>query len=396
MEVRALSKKIETLDIRPKEYEIQPSLSENTVSFLLAQPMQFTVEVNGFHHALHIFSNPMETYACYRGKPGVRYFGPGVHEAGLISLSDGETLVLDHGAVVHGGVAAQKAKHIRILGRGILDSSHYPRVNLLPEDQRDKAVNGCVRLFQCEDVEIDGIILRDSNAWTITPMDCQRVNIRNVKLIGMWRYNSDGIDLCNCRDCRIDHSFLRTFDDGVVLKGLPYNGKNSDGSLALGEGDVARCQVTDCVFWCDWGRAIEIGVETYCDRMEDILFSHCHVIRTAHVALDIQNGHRAYIHKVRFEDISFEVDSQPLPCVLQNAPGEVYPGKAGEGAPQMFAAYVFVWTPQPIGERGKIEDVSLKNIRVYAERMPESVIHGYDSRHQVENICFEDVVLEWK
>lgn len=389
--VELLSQSPEEVAVRPKEYDIRPEVSGRSVSFSLSQPLQFTLEINGFHHALHLFANPMEDFCQYQGKPGVHYYGPGIHKAGLIRLQSNETLVLDHGAVVHGGVIAENGEHIRILGRGILDSSLYPRVELLPEEQRKQAVNGCIRLLHCKDVTITGIILRDSNAWTITPIDCNRLLFENLKLIGMWRYNSDGIDLCNCQDAEIRHCFLRTFDDGVVLKGLPYMGKDSQGQLRLGESDLARCKVTDCVFWCDWGRAIEIGVETYCDHMEDVLFSHCHIIRTAHVALDIQNGHRARIERVRFEDISFEVDPHPLPCILQTAPGQQYPGKPGQGSPQLFAAYVFLWEPQPIGERGSIRQVTVKNVRVYGGPHPDSQLYGYDSAHRVENLTFENI-----
>lgn len=409
VEVRSLAKRVESAAIRPTAYGIRPEVYYDTIRFTLEKPCHFTVEINGCHNALHCFVNPFADWKQYEGRPGVRYFGPGVHDAGLIRLQSGETVVLDTGAVVYGGVAAEHAADIRVCGYGILDTSRHPRVQLLHErleqaeragedtaplrQALDSAPSGCMRFFDCENVAVDGVVLRDSNAWTITPTACRNVEIHNVKLIGMWRYNADGIDICNCVHSRISHSFLRTFDDGVVLKGLPYNGKDENGALRLGEQNLLDCVTTDCVFWCDWGRALEIGVETYCDRLADVAFERCHVIRSQHVALDFQVGHRAVCENIRFEDCSFEVDDQTPAPLLQTAPGQTYENPDPAFVPAFFVAYVFEWTPQIIGERGAIRGVTVKNVRLYGGPKPRSLLYGYDAQHMVEDVRFEAVTF---
>jgi len=55
------AKEIKTLDIRPKEFGIKPVIKGNTIEFKLLKPLQFVVEVNGYHQALHVFANPAET-----------------------------------------------------------------------------------------------------------------------------------------------------------------------------------------------------------------------------------------------------------------------------------------------------------------------------------------------
>jgi hypothetical protein len=42
------------------------------------------------------------------------------------------------------------------------------------------------------------------------------VDISNYKLIGLWRYNSDGIEICNSEDVTIRDSFVRSFDDSKL------------------------------------------------------------------------------------------------------------------------------------------------------------------------------------
>lgn len=52
----------------------------------------------------------------------------------------------------------------------------------------------------------------------------------NVKLVGLWRYNADGIDICNSQDVVIRNSFVRAFDaqhtvQGVTIDNLWLNSK---------------------------------------------------------------------------------------------------------------------------------------------------------------------------
>lgn len=72
----------------------------------------------------------------------------------------------------------------------------------------------------CKNIKIEGITIRDSLVYNIRPLACDTVDIKNVKLIGNWRYNSDGIDMHNYTDVSIDNCFLRTFDDSICVKGF--------------------------------------------------------------------------------------------------------------------------------------------------------------------------------
>lgn len=46
------------------------------IEFKLTKPSQFVVEVNGYHHALHVFANSIEDYNIDKEAPNVQYFGP--------------------------------------------------------------------------------------------------------------------------------------------------------------------------------------------------------------------------------------------------------------------------------------------------------------------------------
>ena len=82
----------------------------------------------------------------------------------------------------------------------------------------------------------------------------ERGDREDVKVIGQWRYNSDGIDLHNMQNAQIIHCFARTFDDCLVIKGV-----HKVGGMDTGHQSVRDILVENCVLWNDWGRALELG-----------------------------------------------------------------------------------------------------------------------------------------
>lgn len=371
------SRPVASVDIRPLSYEIKPSVEDDRIKFQMPKPGFVTVEVNGTHHALHLFASPLEEDTPDQNDPNVRYFGPGIHKAGRIDLKSGETVYIAGGAIVHGVISANEASNISILGRGILDVSTFGR----------EGFPGPISLYKCANVKIDGIIIRDSNVWAVTPRDCEHLSISNIKLIGLWRYNADGIDIVNCQDVSIDKCFIRSFDDSIVIKGLK----------GTGDKPVKDVRVNDCVIWNDWGRAIEIGAETVAPEISGLTFKNCDIIHTVHIAMDIQHGDRALIQDVRFENICFEIDDNtPLP-IYQSSKDQKYSITGKEGyCPRLIVLEIRANSYSNDKERGRIQNIVFKDIFVTGKDFPESYFVGYDSEHQVKDITIENLRINGK
>lgn len=186
----------------------------------MEKPAYFTVEPYGRRNALHIFADPISGYRIDEADENVIYFGKGEHDVGMIHLRSNQTLFIDEGAVVYACVRAIDAENIRMIGRGILDNSRNKEQILFEAnaENNDTAVKNAVRLHTiqleyCTNIEIEGITIRDSLVYNIRPIACRNLDIKNVKIIGCWRYNSDGIDMHNCVNVNIENCFVRTFDD---------------------------------------------------------------------------------------------------------------------------------------------------------------------------------------
>ncbi|MHB8521425.1 MAG: hypothetical protein ACYDH9_11805 [Limisphaerales bacterium] len=113
--------------VRPSARQVRPSVNGRIIAFAFPKVGQVTVELDGPHHALHLFADPPETDMPTGDGAGLRYFGPGVHRPGKIRLKSGETLYVAGGAVVYTAVEARGGSGVRILGRGIIDASDYER-----------------------------------------------------------------------------------------------------------------------------------------------------------------------------------------------------------------------------------------------------------------------------
>ena len=376
VEVRS-QRPVETVVVRPSALGIEPRVEGDRITFELDRPRHLVVEVNGPHHALHLFASPPEAEAPAPDAEGVRYFGPGVHRPGRITLASNETVYIAAGAVVYGSIHATGARNIAVRGRGIIDQAPFERGQ----------GGGAIRFTDCSDVAIEGVVMRDPDVWCCSLFGCSDALIADVKLVGLWRYNADGIDICNSRDVTVRDCFVRSYDDAIVLKGLEF-GQNS-----LDDRPVTNVQVSRCTIWCDWGRALEIGAETCAPEFADITFEDCDIVRTTHIAMDIQHGDRALVRNVRFADIRVEMEAPNPRPQMQQSPEDRYSPPGDDYLPALFVIVIRGTNYSKDDERGSVRDVVFRDIAVSAPRMPASSLQGFDAEHTVDGVTFENVRL---
>ena len=369
---------VRSVMVRPISLGTKPTVKGDRVMFEMSKPGSVVVEINGSHRALHLFANPLEKDVPPPNAAGVRFFGPGVHHPGIINMVTNQTIYIASGAVVYGSIQANNVSNIRIGGRGIIDVSQFDRTNSF----------GAIRLTECSNAVISGIVLRDPNVWGCSLFGCRNAAISNVKLIGLWRYNADGIDICNSQDVTIRDSFIRSFDDSIVLKGT---------GGAYGNRPVHNVKATGCVIWNDWGIALEIGAETSAPEISDILFEDCDIIRATQVALGISHGDRATVRDVRYKNIRIELgDDNPRPR-LQASPEDRYESKPGDDYLPLLLAVNINATPYSKDvELGNVRDVLLENVSVTGPRMPESFLRGFDAGHTVQGITINNLRFNGK
>ena len=277
------------------------------------RPCQFSICLDKGKRVLHVFANPpFAAPAAERGR--VVRFGPGEHHVGVVAPQSGDTVVIEEGAVVYGAILVANVRDVRIVGRGIVDGSYLDRADHGSAAHRAALAAGippgfygaemavtCLTVYGSENVAIEGITLRDPPRWALTVRAQSRdVEIDNVKIVGCWRYNSDGIDVCASENVAIRDSFVQSFDDCIVARG----------AYLEGDGPVTRGVTAErCVLWCDWGKCLEVWAGPYPCLIEDVRFRDIAAIHPSGTVCDVTTWFASSDTRIRdvvFEDI--EVD----------------------------------------------------------------------------------------
>lgn len=387
VKVRVISRKrpLDNLKIQPASRKITPALDGDGLTFELTEaPTHLSIEPDAKNGPLLLFANPLEEEVPRPGTPGVKYFGPGVHETGIIKLAANETVYIAGGAVVKGGIHAC-GDNIRIMGRGILDGFDWPRNYNGPED-------GFIRLSDCNNVLIEGIIVKDGWAWNVNLCGCNNVHIRNLKIIAARCENDDGIDLCNCQHVKIEDSFIRTEDDCIAPKGFGYrNGQ-----------EVTDIEVVRSTLWSDKAHIWRIGCECRADAMRNMVFRDIDVLHYTEnwwipgefpaemeakelwdpvpefmldlpTCISIQPGEDMRMENIRFEDIRINHEGQKWFM-------EIFPK-------------VTLWAERKVP--GVLRDCLFKDVRLTGDSCGVQGgirICGLDQAHDVRDIRFANVV----
>ena len=391
----------ETARILPMSRTGSVVRTEKTISIALSAPEQFIVDFGKESEPLHVFVNaPWK----YEPREGDIYFGPGEHEAGVIAPKSGQRVVFDRGAVVYGALFAYKADDIEIVGRGILDSSRMGRQDAaarefrkslgLPEFDTEYAC-GAFTVYGCRNVKMEGFVIRDTPFWSLIVRNgCRNVDIRNVKVIGQWRYNSDGFDICASEDVTIRDCFLRTFDDCVVARGPYLDGETTP---------VRNMLVENCNLWCDWGKNMEVWAGHLPALIENVTYRGNRLLSVAHIPADVTTWYgstNTVIRNVTFEDIELDLLPDRAREVLQRADDQVF---VAEPWPSQVLFEITVQPPaknldnqQQSREgdfsayRARYEGILLKDFRVYGAKLPLTALAAtYHEGQRIKDVKTE-------
>ena len=392
--------------VRPLSRGVTPLVEGRCATLSLNTPGAYTVEADGFHEALHVFFDPVTDFEPYtRGAKTVLRYGAGVHTVGRVELHSNTAVIIDRDAVVYGSFMAVNAENITVCGYGVLDGSREERISgddLLPLSydgpvptdreeflqflSRNRVLDGILRFYRCQNVCVEGVTLRDASTFGLIAAGCDDVVIHNIKTVGMWRYNADGIDLFNCRRAVIRNCFLRDFDDCIVLKGI----------CGWDDRNMEQILVESCVTWCDWGRNLEIGAETNAPAFRHITFRNCDCIHGSTIFCDVHHHNRAEISHVVFEDIRCEYTKHQLSDTYQHDMEAPFVAATPARHPLLLAAPILkMGLFAKDGLSGRTHDVTFRNIHMLtdAEGLPEPGVWivGVDEDHRVTDVTLDGI-----
>jgi polygalacturonase len=318
------------------------------------------------------------------GGPKVRYFGPGVHDAGLIDLKSGETVYLAAGAWVRGKIRARDARGVSIMGHGVLDGSEIEKSNGGYDEQ------GPILLDGTQDARIEGITIFNSREWTVHLRRANGTKIDGIRILNPGSWNGDdGIDIDSSSHVVVENVFVRTGDDCVVVKNMADTG-------------ATDIWLRHSALWNmpNGGNGVEIGFENRSHSIGDV---HVQDVDMIHVergaAISIHNGDSGVIENVSYDNIRVEDAHRKLIdfAVLYAPYGPDKPASQAEISRRMdrggtwdaILCYLPGEKADLASRRGHIRNVTVKNLQVVAGDLPYSVVAGFDAAHGVENVVID-------
>lgn len=375
----------------------------------LDRPRLFVLALAGGAHVLHVFANPPFAPPAASGK--VRRFGPGEHHVGVVVPESGETVVIEEGAVVYGAILVANAHDVRIVGRGIVDGSYLDRAShasaayhaalaagIAPGFYGAEMAVTCLTCFASSRVRVEGVVFRDPPRWTVIVRGGSRdVSIDNVKIVGCWRYNSDGINVCASENVAIRDSFIRSFDDCLIARGRYLEG----------DGAVTRAVTVErCVLWCDWGKCMEVWAGPYPCLIEGVRFRDMAVVHPSGTVCDVTTWFASSDTRIRdaaFEDVEVDFALPLFREQLESSPGD----SATPPEPlttqrllivncERYGHYLGNQQFEPAadlsGFRVRYEDLAFRRIRCLGA-VPKLVgtIDAATAPHTIEGVALEDL-----
>jgi hypothetical protein len=361
---------LEEARVRPLSFGITPKVQSNTVTFFLDKPRNISIEINGdIFHNLQLFANPLETFHPSMADTNVTYFGPGVHQVGILKARSNQIIYLAGGAIVQGQILINKVENVRVLGRGILtqlpvlQTSNVSKADppAVPGSRNDE-----LTIAYSKNVEVNGIIVLP-HKYSVLIGQSAGVKISNFKAFS-FEGNADGIDVFCSSDVAISDVFMRNSDDCIAIYGHRWNYY----------GNTKNITVSNATLWADVAHPILIGTHGDTekpDTLENMTFKNIDILEQHEHQIDYQGcialnaGDSNLLNQLRFENIRVEDFREGQLVNIRVMFNHYYNTSPGRG----------------------IQNVYFKDIDFNGRHSNISVIAGYDNDRRIKNVVFENL-----
>jgi polygalacturonase len=224
-----------------------------------------------------------------------------------------------------------------------------------------------IQPYECRNVLIEGVTLRDSPFWVVHPVFCSNVTVRGVTVDSL-TINNDGCDPDSCSDVLIEACTFHTGDDGIAIKA----GRDAD---AWRDGRpcqnivIRNCQFQSKINGLCIGSEMSAGVR-------NVFMEDCHVAEGESCIYFKSNRDRGgFIEHVRVRRI--QIDASRSAVIRFETNYHMYRGGHADTVFKDFvieditcaeaASYFFLAE----GQAGSpIQNVQLRNVRVAHAREP--------------------------
>ncbi|GGT23140.1 glycosyl hydrolase family 28 protein [Streptomyces griseoviridis] len=343
--------------VRPDALGITPELHGDTLRFTLDEPKDVVVQINDeIFDCLHLITNRIDPDPPAETDPDILYYGPGIHTVtgGTLTVPSGKTVYLAGGAVLVGQVHFKDVENAALTGRGVLYAS--PVNAILCEGSKNIEVN-------------DVIVLNPKGGYVAMLGESENVTISKLRGFSS-RGNGDGIDVFSSSSVVLDGCFLRNSDDCVAVYGHRWDYY----------GDTRDVTVKNCTLWADVAHPINVGTHGNSEAPEvidNLVIQNIDILDHREPQMNYQGcialnvGDSNLLSNVHIEDVRIEDFRRGQVIYMKVMYNTKYNTSIGRG----------------------IKNVYVKNLSYTGTRANPSLLLGYDADHAIDNVTFENLVI---
>ena len=243
--------------------------------------------------------------------------------------------------------------------------------------------------FDCKNILIEGVTIKNSPFWTINPALCENVTVTGVTILNPPdSYNTDGINPTSCRNVRISDCLISVGDDCITLK----SGRDEDGRR-IGK-PTENVTITNCTMMSGHGGVV-IGSEMSGD-VRKIAISNCVFDGTDRgIRIKSMRGRGGIVEEIRVSNIvmkNIQREAIVLNMFYQETPDE----PVSDRTPCFRNIHISNLTASRVRRAGQllgleempIDNVTLNDINIDAEE-------GF-SIQNAKNIELHDITVNTK
>ena len=356
--------------------------------------------------------------ACVKQNGGTVLVPAGIYRTGPIQLQSNVTLQLEAGAVLRGSeevtdyrvdgrrtrplVWAENATNVTICGRGTIDGRGVTFMRLDeprtaggdfehrftrqgedfmspkfgtadgPVTYRSRP-NRLVAFYNCTHVMMRDVLLTDAPCWTVNFADCQYVDIDRLKVLNNPVIpNNDGIHCETCRNVHISNCELLCGDDAicvtsvssrkpgvcenVTVSNCTLSSRSAGVRLGYGMNTIRNCVFENLVIR-DSNRGVGLFVRQE-GSIENVLFNNIVIQTRLHTGHWWGKGEPIHISVLPARESSAALGR------IRNVTFANILAESESG--------IVIWAHEP----GRIEDVTLDQVRLRVRKGPLSASYG--------------------
>ena len=334
---------------------------------------------------------------CNKSGGGKVVFPPGRYLSGTIILKDNVTLQVEKDALLLGStnitdyqnmdpfmdglgidvgwalLVAVDAKNIGIEGEGAIDGqgaklkAEQILTDTRPEGQRWGRRPFLLRVVRCEGINIKGVTLYYSAAWTSHYFQCKKLRIEKVKIVSHGVAHNDGMDIDGCQDVRIKDCDIESGDDALCFK--TTSSKMACKDIVVNGMRLKSNQA-----------AIKMGTESMA-AFENIKISHCYIYDTKNGGIKLLTVDGAQLRNIEITDITMSEVRTPMLFRLGSRLNVFRKGQD---------------TKQPTGV---FENVVIRNVKATAAdsaqlKPPSGILITGVPGHYITNLTLENIEID--